>query len=83
MTATQSIGTKQVKRVTVATYDLLLHAMDLEAVLKRAKVDVKLVTKHAVQIHPDHVDRAMAAIKAEEKKRAEQPWPPRAEVVSE
>lgn len=65
----------EIKRVTVKVHGRILHAMDANAVLERAGVDCKLVRKYAVQIHPDHVDRAMAALKNEEAKRALEPWP--------
>ena len=49
-------------RITVHVDESFLQARDIEQVLAAAGVDVKLVTKHAVQIHPDHKDKAITAL---------------------
>lgn len=49
------------KRVHIYGTSSILHAMDVAAFLKQAGVDVKLVTKHSVQVRPDQVDKARAA----------------------
>lgn len=48
------------KRVNVAVVDSWLHARDVEAYLKEYGVDVKVVTKHAIQVHPDHIEKVKA-----------------------
>ena len=69
------------KRLTVKIYDRAIDAWDCQDVLRKAGVDVKTVTKHAVQIAPAHAELAKAALLAESKRRAEQPWPPQAHTV--
>lgn len=44
-----------------------MKARELTAYLRAKGVDVVLVTKHAVQVHPDHIGAAEAAIKAYDK----------------
>ena len=51
------------KRVTVHVDESYLQAREIEAALKSAGVDVKIVTRHAVQIAPQHVDLAVATLK--------------------
>ncbi len=71
------------KRVTAAIYDRWPHAWDCEKVLKLAGVDVKIVTKHAVQVHPDHVEKAKEALRAEAQRRALLPWPPTNSMIAQ
>jgi hypothetical protein len=58
------------KRLTVATFDRILTARDLDAVLRKAGVDSKIVTRHAVQIDPSQEQAAKAAVQCERSKRA-------------
>jgi hypothetical protein len=57
------------KRLTVRTFDRVLDALDLDAVLRKAGIDSKVVTKHAVQINPDQVQEAKAAVQCERSRR--------------
>jgi hypothetical protein len=45
------------KRVNVAVCDKWLQARDIEKFLLEHKIDVKMVTKHAIQVHPDQVEK--------------------------
>lgn len=53
------------KRITARIFDRYPLAWDLNEVLRRAGVDSKIVTRHAVQIHPDHVEAAKLAVREE------------------
>lgn len=65
----------QSKRVTAAIYDQYMHAFDLDKVLRLGGVDSKIVSKCAVQVHPDQVELAREVLRAEEAKRKLTPWP--------
>lgn len=54
------------KRTTVHVFDAgeFAVALSLCRFLKHRGVDAVVVTKHAVQIHPDHAERAAAALPA-------------------
>ena len=58
-----------IKRLTVAIFDKRLHAMDLDSVLRQAGIDSKIVSKHAVQIHPMQLKQAKEAALAEQNRR--------------
>ncbi len=60
----------EAKRTTAAVYQRYPEAWDLDRVLQRAGVDSKIVTRHAVQIHPDHVERAKQALRLESARRS-------------
>lgn len=58
------------KRVTAGVYEKYIDAWDVCALLQSAGIDAKVVTKHAVQVHPEHVARAKEVLAKEEGKRA-------------
>ncbi len=60
------------KRRTVGIYEKYPDAWDMNQVLRRAGIESKIITKHAVQIHPDQADNARDAIAKESLKRSGQ-----------
>ena len=60
------------KRVTAAVFSKFPYAWDVNCVLRAAGVDSKIVSKHAVQIHPEHVELAREALRRESEKRKAQ-----------
>lgn len=50
------------KRLTVATFARFVGAEDLDAILRRAGIGSKVVTKHAVQILPEQIQEARGAV---------------------
>ncbi len=57
-------------RRTVGIFAQFPDAWDLNEVLRHAGIESKIVTKHAVQIHPNLAEHARAAIDAEIARRA-------------
>ena len=53
----------ELKRENVVVVDRFLVANDLFNYLKHYEVDVKMVTKHAIQVHPRHAERAKELLK--------------------
>lgn len=53
----------ETKRVTVTIKDKLTQARVVERFLKARGCDVKIVTKHAVQVHPRDAAKAKEAAK--------------------
>jgi hypothetical protein len=46
------------KRATIHIFEKFLPAWDVTGFLKQHGIDAKLVTRHAVQVHPDQVAQA-------------------------
>lgn len=64
------------KRVTLEIFDLLTHARYYARILKEAGLDVKVVSKHALQIHPDQVVGAAAILRRVAEEEKLMTWPP-------
>jgi hypothetical protein len=52
------------KRQTIHVYERFVYAMDLTEYLKAAGVDVKLVRRYAVQVNPEHAQKAAELLKS-------------------
>lgn len=50
------------KRATVHIFDRFLPAWDLHRRLKAVGIDAVLITRHAVQVHPDHIEQTKRAL---------------------
>jgi hypothetical protein len=55
-----------VKRVTVHIFEKFLPAWDVTGFLQQHGIDAKLVTRHAVQVHPEQVEQAKELLKRAE-----------------
>lgn len=64
------------KRVTAAIFDRYLDAWSLAGILRRAGVEHKIVHKYAVQVHPEQVEPAKAALRVEEARLNKMPHDP-------
>lgn len=51
------------KRSTLAVFDHFTDAWPFLRKLQAAGVDVKVVSKHALQVHPDQVARAVEVLR--------------------